>query len=194
LSPEKTRKINIEFDEEERKDVDLSQPMILGRKNSFDSGLDFYDKTAKLSAEEKRNLAIYYQHNHTFLKMKAMEGIVNIVARLVIFMLLFNGGNKENVFALFYLVGACLAWGATNKYDIIVMVKITRFAIILLLLQYLLLLFNLNKFTSPVPLPKDVTDISILAYIFGNKLIMEDQFIKALGFGMILISHFIDTF
>jgi len=96
---------------------------------------------------------------------------------------LYNGSNKQNVFGLFYLFGACLVWVWTKKYEMKIMENVTNFTIMMLLLQYFLLLINLNQFTSPVPLPKDIMYSSMLALAYGSNLIGENQFIKALGFG-----------
>lgn len=152
-------------------------------REDYLSDYEGYGQKVSISESQKHELRVYYRNNYTYLKMKIMEGLLNIVARIVIFMLLYNGAHKENVFGLFYWIGACIAWGATTRYDIRIMVNITNFAIILLLLQYLLLILNLNEFTSPIAPPTDIMYSSLLAFAYGSNIISENQFIKTLGYG-----------
>jgi len=179
LNPFKSESQRESFIKEPSFDLRPSQD----EREDYLSDYEGYGKKVSLSESQKNELRVYYTNNYAYLKMKIMEGLLNVVARIVIFMLLLNGAHKENIFGLFYWIGACIAWGATTRYDIRIMVNITNFAIILLLLQYLLLILNLNEFTSPLAPPPDIMYSSLLAFAYGSNIISENQFIKTLGYG-----------
>jgi len=128
-------------------------------------------------------LVDYYQYNYTYIKLQIIDGIFVLVAKSVLFMLLCNAADTRNIFGIMYFIAGFLTWKSKNNMKI--MIKITNFAIFMLLTQYLLLALNINKQTSPIPFPEKMEIPSLLALITGNKDIQNNEWIKVIGFGKI---------
>lgn len=74
-------------------------------------------------------------------------GILSATLRLYILLLLLNSYAKSNIFSWVYLVVALIYWNISLNFSMVQ--NINKVAIIILLLQYMLLLFNLNSFDAP---------------------------------------------
>lgn len=155
---------------------------------TYESGVDSFAIPKILSETQKKILRSYYQNTYIYLKLQVINSLSTIAARLILLIMLFNATNKEDIFGIFYLVGSCVIW-RINNFNIEVVTKITNFTIILLLLQYSLLVLNINNTISPLAIPNDIQNTSIIAYIYGSKIIEENQLLKALGIGSVHFQH-----
>ena len=136
--------------------------------------------------EEKTRLIEYYNNSYIYLKIKFNNGFLNILARLVIFILLINGNNKSTIFSVYLVFTGILVW-REPKFTIKALVKISDFTLSLLVIQYALLVLNLNSLTSPVTIPSAVSSSSLLEYITGNTELIITPYMRLLGFGKGLI-------
>ena len=159
---------------------------------TYQSGFDSFAIPKTLSETQKKTLKSYYQNSYIYLKLQVINGLSAVVARLVLFIMLFNATNKENIFGIYYLIGSYIVW-KINRFNIKTIIKITNFTIILLLLQYSLLVFNINNLTSPRAIPDDIHNTSIIAYVYGSNIISENQFLKVLGIGEFYFIIFFST-
>ncbi len=132
--------------------------------------------------EEKTRLIEYYNNSYIYLKIKFNNGFLNILARLVIFILLINGNNKSTIFSVYLVFTGILVW-REPKFTIKALVKISDFTLSLLVIQYALLVLNLNSLTSPVTIPSVVSRSSLLEYITGNTELIITPYMRLLGFG-----------
>lgn len=74
-------------------------------------------------------------------------GVLSAMLRLYILMLLLNSYAKSNIFSWVYLIVALIYWNLRIKFQLVE--NINKIAIVILLIQYTLLLFNINPFDSP---------------------------------------------
>lgn len=100
---------------------------------------------------QQANLLIYFQYKHTLMKINMMYGFLSFVIRFYLWLMLLNVYAKNDVFSFAYFIAVICFWFQRLEFDMIK--NINKAAIILLCLQYVVLLFDLNAFVSPLPLP-----------------------------------------
>ena len=146
-----------------------------------DDGLEYTKKLRKQTLEEKSRLIEYYHNSFIYLKMKFIRGLLDIIARIVTFMLLINANNKTNFFSIYFCVVAISVW-RTSKFEIKLLVKLTDFIFILSTTQYFLMVLNINKHTSPIDIPTSVLNPSVMEWLLGKNIILGNQYFRLIGF------------
>jgi len=63
------------------------------------------------------------------------------------------------------------------------LVKVSDFTLSLLVIQYALLVLNLNQLTSPITIPSAISNASLLKFITGNTELVITPYLRLLGFG-----------
>lgn len=86
------------------------------------------------------------------LKINYLYGLLIGLLRTYLLMILVNLYEKSNIFAFFYLFSILFFW--FRKLDFNLVTGINKIAILILLLQYIMLLLDINSQTSPLPLPE----------------------------------------
>lgn len=71
--------------------------------------------------------------------------------RFYLLMMLINLYEKSNIFAIAYLFSVLYFWFQRLHFKMVR--NINKIAIIILLLQYVMLLFDITPYTSSLPLP-----------------------------------------
>ena len=106
------------------------------------------------------------------LKINYLYGLLIGLLRTYLLMILVNLYEKSNIFAFFYLFSILFFW--FRKLDFNLVTGINKIAILILLLQYIMLLLDINSQTSPLPLPEhpDYQTLSFLqTYLKSSKWI-----------------------
>ena len=88
--------------------------------------------------------------------------------RLYLLMMLINLYEKSNIFAFAYLIAVLIFWFQNVRFQLIK--DINKAAIIILILQYVMLLLDINNTTSPLPKPNS-QDLSLLNNFLSQKWI-----------------------
>jgi len=108
---------------------------------------------------QQANLLIYFSYKQTQIKISTMYGLLNFIIRIYLWLMLINVYAKTNVFAFFYLFAVLIFWFKKLDFDLIR--NINKAAIIILLLQYVVLLLDINSAISYLPIPYN-KNISLL--------------------------------
>jgi len=138
--------------------------------------------TRKQIVQEKSRLIEYYNNSYIYLKMKFGNGVLNILARIIIFLLFINGNTKTTIISVYFCIAGVLVW-REPKFNIKLLVKITDFMLVMIVLQYLFLVLNLNNLTSPIQIPTEVTQSSFIEYLFEDPSIQMSPYLRLMGFG-----------
>ena len=104
-------------------------------------------------------MLIYFSYRYTLFKINSLFGLLTFIIRFYLWLMLINVYAKSDIFAFGYLAAVIYFWFQDANFDMIR--NINKAAIVLLLLQYVVLLFDINPVTSPLPLPYN-KDLSLL--------------------------------
>jgi len=96
-------------------------------------------------------MLIYFQFKHVLMQINFAYGCLNFIIRFYLWLMLMNVYAKNNIFSIAYLVAVLVFWFRRLEFNLIR--DINKAAIVILLLQYLVLLLDINPITSPLPLP-----------------------------------------
>lgn len=103
-----------------------------------------------------------------------MFGVMSLLLRFYVFLLLINCSVKSNVFSWVYLGIAGFFWVKSIRFEMLE--YINRICIVLLLIQYLLLLLNINP-NSPCYTP------DYAPYTLIGKVLTNQSWLSYLAFG-----------
>lgn len=81
-------------------------------------------------------------------------------------MMLINLYQKSNIFAFAYLFAVFFFWFQPLHFRMVR--HINKISIIILLLQYMVLLLDINPLTSSLPLPNEQQNLSILRMFISD--------------------------
>lgn len=109
---------------------------------------------------------MYFQYKGTLININLINGIMMALIRFYLLMMLINLYEKSNIFAFAYLFIVLFFWFRTIRFHMIK--DINKAAIAILILQYLVLLLDINGKTSSLPPPND-QNLSIL-----NRLLSQE--------------------
>ena len=80
------------------------------------------------------------------MKIKMLFGILSATLSLYILLLLLNSYAKSNIFSWVYLIVALVYWNIRIHFEMVQ--NINKIAITILVIQYILLLFNINPYDA----------------------------------------------
>lgn len=99
------------------------------------------------------------------IRLNMLYGCIHFMIRFYLWLMLINLYSKSNVFAIAYFIAVLCFWFREVHFTLIR--NINKAAIIILLLQYFVLLLDVNTTTSPLPLPT-THNLSLLEAVIDN--------------------------
>lgn len=93
------------------------------------------------------------------IKLNVLYGCIHFMIRFYLWLMLINLYSKGNIFAFAYFIAVLCFWFRDVDFGLVR--SINKAAIIILLLQYFILLLDVNSTTSPILVPTN-DNISLL--------------------------------
>lgn len=94
-----------------------------------------------------------------------LYGCIHFMIRFYLWLMLINLYSKANIFAFAYFIAVLWFWFRDVNFGLVR--SINKAAIVILLLQYFVLLLDVNTTTSPISLPTR-NSLSLLEYLIDN--------------------------
>ena len=98
------------------------------------------------------NLLIYFGYRSLGVQLSVLVGAIDAIIRAYLWLMLLNVYVKSSVFSIIYLLAVLAFWFKPLSVNLVK--DINKAAIIILVLQYVMLLLDINSATSPLGLPQ----------------------------------------
>lgn len=99
------------------------------------------------------------------IRLNMLYGCIHFMIRFYLWLMLINLYSKGNIFAFAYFIAVLWFW--FREVNLGLVRSINKAAIFILLLQYFVLLLDVNTTTSPLPLPNN-EKLSLLEHFIDN--------------------------
>jgi hypothetical protein len=106
------------------------------------------------------NILIYFGYKKTNTQINLLYGLLTAMVRTYLWLMLINVYEKSNIFAFAYMAAVFYFW--FKKIEFSIVKDINKAAIVILLLQYFMLLLDIDPNSSPLPLPVGTSSLSLL--------------------------------
>lgn len=99
------------------------------------------------------------------IRLNMLYGCIHFMIRFYLWLMLINLYSKGNIFAFAYFIAVLWFWFRDVNFGLVR--SINKAAIVILLLQYFVLLLDVNPTTSPISLPTE-DNLSLLEYLIDD--------------------------